>query len=355
MSLPRLLLGVTPEPMGLQRHVQVHGPLPAHPPRQLLDELGRSGLRGRGGAAFPLATKLEAAIATGRRRNPVMVINGTEGEPMSVKDRMLLECLPHLVIDGAHAAANVIGASEIVIVIDEGSRDAREAVGRALQERLALRDRGAAAARIVTVPGGYVSGQETAVVNFINAGISRPVTQPPRITERGVGRRPTVLSNAETLAHAALIARHGPEWFRALGPRDDPGSVLVTLGGGVRAPGVYEIEIGSHLGSLIDAADGLSEPVRAFLLGGYAGTWIDGSAARGARLSQGGLKPLGATLGAGVIVALPASACPVAEVAPASAGLACTGSTRSPMRLRRSARALPGAMRSETSGDGPSS
>ncbi|MHB1837811.1 MAG: NADH-ubiquinone oxidoreductase-F iron-sulfur binding region domain-containing protein, partial [Solirubrobacteraceae bacterium] len=188
-------------------------------------------------------------------------------------------------------------------------------ITRALHERLRLRGRGAPDVRIVTVPGGYVSGQETAVVNFINSGISRPMTQPPRITERGVGRRPTVMSNAETLAHVALIARHGAEWFRALGPREDPGSLLVTLGGGVRAPGVYEIEMGSHLGSLIDAADGLAEPVRAMLIGGYAGTWVDGSAARAARLSQTGLKPLGASLGAGVIVALPASACPVAEVA----------------------------------------
>ena len=152
------------------------------------------------------------------------------------------------------------------------------------------------------MPAGYVTGHETAIVNFVNRGIARPMTQPPRVSERGIGRRPTLVSNAETLAHVALIARHGAEWFREIGPSDEPGSALVTLSGGVRAPGVYEIAHGSRLASLVRAAGGLTEPVRAFLLGGYAGTWIDAAAATALGLSRRSLRPLGAALGAGVIV-----------------------------------------------------
>src|SRR6185437_4016430 len=118
------------------------------------------------------------------------------------------------------------------------------------------------------------------------------------ISDRGIGRRPTLMSNAETLAHVALIARHGAEWFRTLGPPDEPGSALVTLSGGVRAPGVYEIEYGSRFDALVRAAGGLSEPVRAFLFGGYAGTWIDAAGAAPVKLARGGLSPLGASLGA---------------------------------------------------------
>ncbi|HEX3978885.1 MAG TPA: NADH-ubiquinone oxidoreductase-F iron-sulfur binding region domain-containing protein [Solirubrobacteraceae bacterium] len=318
MSLPRILLGAGVGTMDYATHLRVHGELPAGARRSrgggsapLLAELTQAGLRGRGGGAFPLAAKLEA-VRRGKGR-PVVIVNGTEGEPMSVKDRMLLEALPHLVLDGAYCLADMLGTGDIVIALDESMRNGDAAVRRAVRERPEA-GRRAGQPRIVTVPAGYVTGHETAVVNFVNRGVARPVTQPPRISERGIGRRPTLMSNAETLAHVALLARHGAEWFRGLGLIDEPGSALVTLSGGVRAPGVYEIEYGSRLDALVRAGGGVREPVRAFLLGGYAGTWIDAAGAAPVRLSRSGLRPLGASLGAGIIVALPRSACPVAEV-----------------------------------------
>jgi NADH:ubiquinone oxidoreductase subunit F (NADH-binding) len=318
MSLPRLLLGVTGETMPYERHVSIHGQRPsgsgratAGLPSPLVGELTRSGLRGRGGASFPLATKLEAVARA--KGTPVVVVNGAEGEPMSVKDRMLLESLPHLVLDGAFCLAEALNTADVVIAIDGSFRDASESMRLALRERPDV-GRRMAQPRIVTIPSGYVTGQESAIVNFVNNGVPRPVTQPPRISDRGIARRPTLMSNAETLAHVALIARHGANWYRELGPEDEPGSFLVTLSGGVRAPGVYEIEYGSLLGSLIDAADGLTEPARAFLFGGYAGSWVDGAAATTLRLSRSALRPMRATLGSGIVVALPQSACPVAEV-----------------------------------------
>jgi NADH:ubiquinone oxidoreductase subunit F (NADH-binding) len=242
-----------------------------------------------------------------------VVVNGSEGEPMSVKDRMLLESLPHLVLDGAFCLAEALGTGDVVLVVDESFRDAAESLRRALHERPDV-GRRMAQPRIVTLPAGYVTGQETAIVNFINNGIPRPMTQPPRIAERGIGRRPTLMCNAETLAHVALIARHGAAWFRQLGPDEEPGSVLVTLSGGVSAPGVFEIEYGSHLGALVQAAGGVTEPARAFLFGGYAGSWVDAAAATTLRLSSASLRSQRTSLGAGIIVALPESACPVAEV-----------------------------------------
>src|SRR6185437_17103186 len=141
------------------------------------------------------------------------------------------------------------GTQDVVVALDAWMGDAHESIRRAVRERP---EGGRQSGRhgIVSVPSGYVTGHETAVVNFINRGVARPITQPPRIAERGIARRPTLMSNAETLAHVALIARHGAEWFRGLGPSDEPGSALVTLSGAVRAPGVYEIEYGSRLDSL---------------------------------------------------------------------------------------------------------
>jgi NADH:ubiquinone oxidoreductase subunit F (NADH-binding) len=168
---------------------------------------------------------------------------------------------------------------------------------------------------LVAVPSRYVAGQESALVSFLGGGSPLPTFTPPRPFERGVRGRPTLVSNVETLAHLAQLARYGPDWFRELGTPVQPGSALVTLSGPVAFPGVYELEHGSPLLALLDAAGGATEPLRAVLLGGYAGTWLDASLLRGVALSEEHLAPHGATLGAGVVVLLSADACPVAEVA----------------------------------------
>jgi NADH:ubiquinone oxidoreductase subunit F (NADH-binding) len=215
------------------------------------------------------------------------------------------------VLDGAVLAAGAVGAGEIVLCVSESSVASVDAALRASAERDALRE--PVAVRVVAVPHGYVGGQESALVHFLNGGAARPTFTPPMIFERGVRGGPTLLSNAETFAHIALIARYGAEWFRALGTADHPGSALVTLTGPVPAPGVYEIEHGAPLTSLIDAAGGLDEPLRAVLIGGYAGTWIDAAHAGTLRLDDVSLGAHGASTGAGVIVLLGGRACAVAE------------------------------------------
>jgi NADH:ubiquinone oxidoreductase subunit F (NADH-binding) len=344
-GLPRLLAGIPARgALGLREHLALHGELPSIEGRGrarrgaasgLIDEVERAGLLGRGGAGFPTAAKLRAVAGASRSvlggARPIVVVNGAEGEPASAKDRTLLRSLPHLVIDGAHLAATAVGAQEVLLGVCESSPPALEAVARALEERGGSRrgERGGSPRgervggvrvagvqfQLRPVPHRYVAGHESALVNHLSGGPALPTFTPPRPFERGVRGRPTLVCNVETLAHLALIARHGATWFRELGTPEQPGSALVTLTGSVTAPGVYEIEHGSPLSALIDAADGLTAQPRAVLLGGYSGTWVDGSRLREVALSDRHLAPFGASLGAGVVVVLSDEACPVAELA----------------------------------------
>jgi NADH:ubiquinone oxidoreductase subunit F (NADH-binding) len=320
-TLPRLLAGIPAHGaiMGLDEHLAVHGPAPAPSRRRrrrnespLIEQIARSGLRGHGGAGFPTATKLRAVAASGKRA--IVVVNAAEGEPASLKDRTLMCALPHLVLDGAQLAAHAVGADELIVCVCESASAGVGSVDQAISERRGLPG-DIARARVTDVPGGYLTGQEAALVNHLNGGPAIPTFTPPMVYQQGVRRRPTLVANAETLAHVALIARHGADWFRGLGMPSQPGSALVTLSGVIARPGVYEIEHGASLSALIEAAGGTVADPRALLVGGYGGNWIDGPLLRGVGLSDEHLAPHNASLGAGVLLLLSADACPVAETA----------------------------------------
>ena len=120
----------------------------------------------------------------------------------------------------------------------------------------------------------YVSGEETALIRWLNGGDAKPVQAPPLPYQRGVRRLPTLVDNVETLAHIALIARYGPGWFRQAGRPDAPGTMLVTISGAVDYPGVREIELGTSVGEVL-ARSGMAGSVGAVLVGGYFGSWHD--------------------------------------------------------------------------------
>jgi NADH:ubiquinone oxidoreductase subunit F (NADH-binding) len=280
----------------------------AHRREQLIDTVAAAGLRGRGGAAFPTATKLRAVA--GRRGRRALVVNGAESEPLSAKDRALLELAPHLVIDGALLAAEAVRAREVVIAVKSSAREAQAAAGSALAER-----RDAAAVRVETVSTAYLAGEESALLRGLNGGPAKPTVVPPRPFERGLGGRPTLVANVETLAQLALIARHGADWFRELGTADHAGSALVTIGGAVERPAVYEVALGTPIPEAIAAAGDRGAAPRAVLVGGYYGAWLGAGTAASTTLDNGSLRAHGAALGAGVVVALPRDACPAAEVA----------------------------------------
>ena len=152
-------------------------------------------------------------------------------------------------------------------------------------------------------------------MNFINTGTGRPTAKPPRPFERGIDGRPTMIANVETLAHLALIARYGPDWFRAVGTTDSPGTTLATIGGAVAYPGVVEVVLGTPLRAILGLAGGLAEPVQALLIGGLGGGWLPIQRALDIPLDHAELRSAGAALGVGTIVALPAGACGVTETA----------------------------------------
>jgi NADH:ubiquinone oxidoreductase subunit F (NADH-binding) len=273
----------------------------------VLEILERSGLRGRGGAWFPTARKWAAVRALGELEPAVVVVNLSEGEPLSAKDRTLALHRPHLVLDGAQIAAESIGADEVLLYVARPAHALAGVLRRALAEREG-RGRSEVRTRLVRTPHRYVAGESSAVVRRANGGPAKPTFGPPHPSERGVGGSPTLVQNAETLAHAALIARGGDAWYRERGTEDAPGTTLVTVSGGVRRPGVYEIDLGTPLVQAIDLAGGAADTVSGALVGGYFGTWCD--AAKAARIR---LSPEHISLGCGVLGILDAQACGLVE------------------------------------------
>jgi NADH:ubiquinone oxidoreductase subunit F (NADH-binding) len=314
-GLPRLLAGPPASPdarEALVEHLGTHGGLHLDADLAALTrQVAAAGLTGRGGAAFPSARKIAAVAGnSGLGGRPVVVGNGAEGEPASRKDAALLWHAPHLVLDGLQLAAAACGAGTALLCVHGGQPGLRLHLESAISARQAAgADR--AAVKLVETPPRFLAGEETALVSYLNGGNGVPAFKEHRVFERGVGGRPTLVQNVETLAHLALIARHGVKWFRTVGTADEPGSLLCTVtesGGSTR---IMEASAATPLGRLVRLDDG----VQAVLAGGYHGGWLTAAQAGALRLSNADLKPAGAFVGAGVLVALPASRCGLAETA----------------------------------------
>ena len=280
----------------------------------LLDELARSGLRGRGGAGFPTWRKW-AAVAQSANRDAVVVINASEGEPLSQKDRTLLAFRPHVIFDGAALAAETLGATDIVLYLSGSRHTAERTIKEALVERARAGVR-EPRIRIVRTAHRYIAGESSAIVNRVSGGVAKPRFAIHRTAARGVGNRPTLIQNAETLAHVAMIARYGTDWFRQLGTEFSPGSTLVTLSGNVRHPGVYEVDLAARLGGVLAEAGGMLSPPGGALLGGYFGTWLDARTLDDLPLDAERLRSAhGASLGCGVVAVIAQDGCGIVEAA----------------------------------------
>jgi len=303
----------------LGAHLQFHGapPLPERGDRSWPDRFAAaveaSGLTGRGGAAFPSSAKL-ALARTGatRRPGPTMVVNAMEGEPASGKDRALLSCVPHLVLDGAQLAAAAVGAPRIMVCVPNDRDDTARAVSVAIVERLGTA-LAAVPMTVVRPPGRYVAGEESALASWLDGGPGAPRFRPRKDVALTIGRGTALVHNAETLAHMALVARYGPDAFRAAGMAGSPGTTLVTVTGGVEHPGVYEVGSGTGLGDILARARPV-DGVQAVLTGGFGGCWVS-PAALGTPFAPGPMRAAGGAVGAGVLVVLPRTACGVAETA----------------------------------------
>jgi NADH:ubiquinone oxidoreductase subunit F (NADH-binding) len=276
----------------------------------LIDQLDASGLAGHGGAWFPVATKWRAVARASHR--PVVVANGAEGEPASKKDAFLLAHAPHLVLDGLVAAASALHARRAIAYVP--STHVR-GVERAVAERRSL-DLDPLAIEVVESPDAFLAGQESAVGNALSGrrdavpsfvGIAS-------VRDRGVGGRPTLVQNVETLAHVALVARFGGEWFRQVGTNRDPGTMLLTVDRG-DGPVIVEGVLGSPLAATLGLTPHVLGSLSGVLLGGYGGGWISPEVFAQLVLTEKAARAAGTTLGAGVVALLPHHVCPLAELA----------------------------------------
>jgi len=326
-GLPRLLPDAGTVPVDLRAHLAMHGPFRAPGgPDGLLREVAAAGLTGRGGAAFPVARKLAAAAEA--RPAPVVAGNGAEGEPASGKDRSLLWIAPHLVLDGLQLAAGAAGSRSTVLYVPRNERLHGRLAGAIAERAAAGMD--AARVELVTAPDRFLAGEESALVSRLAGGPALPAYRPVRGLPRLAPGRAALVQNVETLAHLALIARYGAAWFRAAGTGAEPGTMLATLHLADGRTSVVEVPLGAGLAGLLglDARPGPAEagaaapgvpsafgPVQAVLVGGYHGAWLPAAEAAALPLANAALRPLGAMVGAGVLAALPADRCGLAETA----------------------------------------
>ena len=249
------------------------GAPPTPGPGEVLDALRLSGLQGRGGGGFPLWRKVQAALdAPG---HPMLVVNCSESEPASRKDWAVCSLRPHLMLEGAIHLAKVIGVDEVFVHLHRGATEPAGSLRCALHERAEVMTDDPAW-HLSSGPQGYVSGEASAVVRYLHEGVALPVFSSVPMARRGPSGRPTVVCNAETVAHVAAIMRIGAEAWRSAGSESCPGPQLVTLAGAVPQPGsVVEVSGDVTIGEILWDA-GVNDPPAAVLVGGYAGTWIGG-------------------------------------------------------------------------------
>ncbi|MCY0886217.1 MAG: NAD(P)H-dependent oxidoreductase subunit E [Firmicutes bacterium] len=279
-------------------------------PEGVVREIREAGLTGRGGAGFPTAVKW-AAVAQQTLTPHYVVCNADESEPGTFKDRLLLETDPYAVLEGLTIAAWATGARQGYVFLRAEYPLARERLEAALAE---ARARGFLGEEILgrafrfevevrVGAGAYVCGEETALFNAIEGRRGEPRNKPPFPAVHGLFGRPTAVNNVETLATVPAILRLGAAAYAARGTAGAPGTRLFPVSGTVRRPGVYEADLGTRLGDLLERAGGLTpgRRLQAILLGGAAGSFV-GPEALDMTLTPAGAAAFGATLGSGAVM-----------------------------------------------------
>ncbi len=254
-------------------------------PEEVIREIEAAGLRGRGGSGFPTAAKWRAARGTEAERK-IVVANLMGADPSSLGDRALAEGNPHLVIVGLLIAAYAIGADEAIVAVRRDWTDAmarlRNAVTEATDAHLAgylvLGTDTSIQLSVWEGSGAYVAGEETALISALAGDRGMPAIRPPYPATRGLNGSPTVVQNAETLAHVAWIGAHSPEAFASVGTESSRGTKIVTLMGRVAQPGIVEVPLGTPLLQLLELAGGGTGSTKALFVGGPGGGAIEAGA-----------------------------------------------------------------------------
>jgi NADH:ubiquinone oxidoreductase subunit F (NADH-binding)/NADH:ubiquinone oxidoreductase subunit E len=282
-----------------------YGVLAGEPaPERVIDELKAAGLRGMGGAGFPTGEKW--ALVRSEARTPKYVVcNADESEPGTFKDRALLAEAPHLVLEGIALAGRTVGAERGVVYLRHEYLPERRALERELAAATAagrLRD---FPIEIVVSPGGYILGEETALLQALEDQRGEPRNKPPFPGTRGLWGQPTLINNVETLAVAPGIVARGGAWWRAQGVRGAAGLKLMAVSGDVERPGVYEIPMGTTVAELIGMAGGVvaGRNLLAFAPGGASSNFLPAARAD-VPLDIAALLEAGSMLGSGALLVL---------------------------------------------------
>jgi NADH-quinone oxidoreductase subunit F len=282
--------------------------------KNILDEITTSGLRGRGGAGFPVGRKWSIAAETPADTRYV-VCNAGEDEPGSVKDRVLLQYRPHLVLEGTILAARAIAAERVYLYINETYDECFSGMTTAVDEAKSAGYLGGVTVSLHQAPTVYVAGEDSATLEVLEGKTPKPRQKPPYPATAGLFGKPTVVNNVETLANVPLILRNGASWFRGYGTPDFPGTMIFCLGDEMNRPGVYELPLGTPLRQLYeDIGAGLKEnkKVRAILPGGPSCAFLT-SDQLDVALDPESLKRAGTTLGCGVMRFYSEGTCMVEE------------------------------------------
>ena len=272
--------------------------------------LKESGLRGMGGAGFPTGVKWDMV-----RKEPAglkyVICNADESEPGTFKDRLILDELPHLVIEGMAIAALAVGAEEGIVFIRHEYAAERSSLVRAIED---ARRRGVVGddalgpgrrfdLRVVVSPGGYILGEETALLECLEDRRGEPRNKPPFPGQKGLWGKPTLINNVETLALVPFILSRGSDAWKALGVRGCAGLKFFALSGDVVRPGVYQVPMGTTVGELVELAGGVAggRRVLAIAPGGASSNFLRGDALD-APLDFKALADRGSMLGSGAVM-----------------------------------------------------
>jgi len=279
-------------------------------PSEAAATLERAGLRGMGGAGFPTGRKW-SLVAAERATPRYVICNADESEPGTFKDREVLADLPHLVIEGMALAAHCVGARRGWVFIRHEYEPERAAVEAAIDD---ARRRGALGegifgsdfdfdVEIFTSPGGYILGEETALLECMEGRRGEPRNKPPFPGRHGLWGQPTLINNVETFAHATAIVHHGDAWWHTLGREGFSGHKFVGVSGDVREPGVHLVPFGILLSELLERCGGMREgaALAAVAPGGASSRFL-GPAALGVPLDFDALSEAGSMLGSGAVV-----------------------------------------------------
>lgn len=283
----------------------------------VIQTLKDSGLRGMGGAGFPTGVKWEI-VKNAASDDKYVVVNADESEPGTFKDRFLMERFPYLVLEGTLLAAYVVGARQAYIFIRHEYPQQEHVLAEALQR---ARTQGLVGPRILgsdfscnidifVSAGGYICGEETALLEALEGKRAEPRNKPPFPGTYGLWGKPTLINNVETLCMVPAILRHGAAWFRRQG-RTDNGLKYLGLSGHVRRPGVYEIPLGLSVRELIEEYGGGmtgNRRLKAFSPGGASSGFLPAEMADIA-LDFQALAQVGSMLGSGAVVALAEGTC----------------------------------------------